>query len=126
MVRAPGTWLPVGLRFPEPPGVDATEADFQRWVIGRAKEWGWRVNHVYRAKLHDGQWRTTCAVGWPDCTFVRDGRIVFAELKSKTGRVEPDQDRWLDDLAEIDAAEVHVWRPADWRVVVETLAPATT
>lgn len=113
--------MPRAGTIPKPPDPKCSEAEFQRWVLKVARENGWKINHVYRSKLADGQWRTTCSVGWPDLTLVRDGRIVFAELKDHRGKVDPAQDEWLDSLASVDAAEVHVWRPADWRIVAKVL-----
>lgn len=94
-----------------PPPDTATEKQFQAWVIDTAKRCGWKYSHTYRALMQDGQWRTTCAVGWPDLVLVRGPRIVFMELKSKTGRLDPAQDEWLDALAEIPCAEVWVVDP---------------
>lgn len=115
--------MTVTLRFPAPPPVDCREAIWQRWVLDLAKRWGWRANHVYRAKLSDGTWRTTCSVGWPDLTLVRGARIVFAEVKDDKRQPDPAQDAWLDALADVPCAEVFVWRPRHWQEVVRTLAP---
>lgn len=37
---------------------------------------------------------------------------MFAELKSRTGRVSPDQRIWLDLLGK--KHEVHLWTPDDY------------
>ena len=52
--------------------------------------------------------------GFPDLCLVRprDGRLIFSELKTDTGKVSPAQQIWLDALSNTDA-EVYCWRPAD-------------
>lgn len=90
---------------------DVSEADFQRAVIDLAKLRGWRV-------WHDNDSRRNAA-GLPDLIMVRRGRLIFAELKSKRGRLRAEQADWIGDLlvvqrqADSYAVGVHVWRPAD-------------
>ncbi len=65
-------------------------------------------------------WRTPTrgdlGEGWPDLVLVklrgRHRRLVFAELKTADGQLEPAQ---RAVIAELSAAgqEVYVWRPAD-------------
>ena len=50
--------------------------------------------------------------GFPDRLFVRDGRIVFVEFKTKTGRVSHHQKRRIAEL-EADGCEVAVVRSLD-------------
>lgn len=76
--------------------------------------------------------------GFPDWVLVRQPRILFVELKTDTGKISPDQQQWLGELAHCETharwlveqvglagvqpiVEVHVWRPADWDQIVETL-----
>lgn len=106
----------------KPPPETASETEFQRWIIDTAKRCGWRYSHTYRALMQDGQWRTTCSTGWPDLVLVRGPRIVFMEVKAKTGRIDPAQDAWLDTLAEIPCAEVWVVDPTMSADVLRTLA----
>lgn len=107
------------------------ELDFRRQVIDLADLYGWEHVGFRPAKTEDG-WRTpgtgTMASGWPDLTLVRprDGRLIFAELKSDTGRLSPDQERVLATLRGVASAapvfvEVHVWRPRDFELVKATL-----
>lgn len=58
--------------------------------------------------------------GFPDCVLVGPAGVLFRELKSETGRLTPDQVRWLDRLTEANA-DTDVWRPCDWptRVLAE-------
>lgn len=54
--------------------------------------------------------------GFPDLVIVGPRGMLYAELKAQHGKVTKDQRRWLD-LLEHNGAEVHVWRPSDWRQV---------
>ena len=115
-----------------------TERDFQRTVIELAQRLGWRVAHFRPAMNARGDWRTPVAAdgkGFPDLVLVRDGRLIFAELKTNHGRLRPEQKQWLDDLSWVglDSAGCHecggarnfyavsTWRPADWDHIEETL-----
>jgi hypothetical protein len=46
--------------------------------------------------------------------IVGPGGVLFVELKSAAGRVDPGQRAWLDELAAA-GEQVRVWRPEDWR-----------
>jgi hypothetical protein len=107
--------------IPSPPAEDCPEREFKDWIVRVARERGWKVNHVWKTQNQRGQWITTCAVGWPDLTCIRDGRIVFIEVKAHRGRVEPKQDEWLDELAKIPCAEVWVVDARQWRDVAVVL-----
>ncbi len=41
------------------------------------------------------------------------GRLIFAELKSATGKTSLEQDEWLRVLHR-GPAEVYLWTPEDW------------
>jgi hypothetical protein len=86
---------------------DMSEADLQSCVVDLARRLGGLVYHT-----HDSR---RSPAGFPDLViaFPRSGAIVFAELKSATGRVTPEQDEWHRALAVRGA--MYVWRPADWR-----------
>ena len=81
------------------------EADLQAAVVKLARMLDYLCYHT-----HDSR---RSAPGFPDLVMVhpRSGVIVFAELKSATGRVTPEQDQWLRALAVRGAA--FVWRPRD-------------
>ena len=51
--------------------------------------------------------------GWPDHALTKDGRLIFAELKTMRGRLTSEQVEWLTALAQT-AAEVYLWRPTHW------------
>jgi len=108
-----------------------TEADFQRHVIGLARSLGWGVAASTWKRAADeaaayGQplpldglifhprFSVGSEAGWPDLTLMRrrDGRVLFRELKTDTGRVS-DRQRAVLDLMAACGLDVAVWRPAD-------------
>ena len=102
------------------PSLTVTEKQFQATVIAMAKTCGWMVYHTHDSRKSEP--------GFPDLTMTRNGRMVYAELKTQSGRTTPEQDAWLAALAECDGNEVFVWRPSDFQEITETLAlarPAT-
>jgi len=62
--------------------------------------------------------------GFPDLvlTNLRQGRLIFAELKTDTGRTTPHQDAWLTALRAAHC-EVYVWRPIDLPDIPAILRP---
>jgi hypothetical protein len=89
------------------------EEILQRKVIMLARLLGWRVHHTHNS-IHSPS-------GWPDLAMVRGKRIVFAELKSQTGRLTLEQQSWLDELRGVPCAEVFIWRPSDWPQIEQVL-----
>lgn len=100
-----------------------TEKQFEAAVREYAQLNGWLIFHPFDSRRSEA--------GYPDLTMVRDGRIVFAELKTDTGRVSKAQRRWLDALKVVEGNlfsvsdregfDVHVWRPADWWLIERVL-----
>ena len=93
----------------KPPTV--TEKDFTAAVRDLAKLFGWRWYHPFLSKWSEK--------GYPDVTLVRE-RIIFAELKTDTGKLTPSQEEWLAALKDA-SAETYVWRPRNFDAIVETL-----
>jgi hypothetical protein len=92
-----------------------SERELQAAIIDTARLLGWRVAH-FRPAMTEKGWRTAVAAdgaGFPDLVLVKGPRLLFAELKSKVGVASQSQSAWLGDLGRT-AAEVHLWRPADW------------
>lgn len=83
-----------------------TEAELQNCVRNCAQLFGWRFYHPWIS--------VKSARGFPDCAMVRDGRLVFAELKGTTGQLSAHQEQWLAELRKVPGAEVHVWYPRHW------------
>ena len=124
-------------RSPEPPGFNSrvctaqistgfaqpqiSEAAFQQRVLEYARLMHWRLAHFRPARTERG-WRTPMAgdPGFPDLVLLRRDRLVFAELKTDSGRLRPEQLQWLESLRRT-CNEVYVWRPQDWPQIVEAL-----
>jgi hypothetical protein len=90
-----------------------TEKDFTQTVRELARLCGWLEYHTHDSRRSPS--------GFPDCIFVRRGRMIAAELKSDTGRVSPDQAAWLEALGAVEGVEVDVWRPSMWSAIEEAL-----
>jgi hypothetical protein len=84
-------------------GSHMLERDLQTAVVDLARMLGYLVFHDYDSR------RST--PGFPDLTLChpRSGALLFAELKSATGKVTREQDEWLRALAVRGVA--FVWRP---------------
>jgi hypothetical protein len=92
-----------------------TEDEWQQQLIELAHILGWKHMHVRRSIGKGRKWVTaTNVIGWPDLVMwsERQKRLIFAELKSESGKTSPEQD---DVIASLRAAgqEVYVWRPSD-------------
>jgi hypothetical protein len=90
-----------------------TERDLTGYVRDTARLFGWRRSHTWLSKHSPA--------GFPDEVLVRPPRLIFAELKSNTGRLSPDQQAWLEELREVPGVEVYVWNPADMDTIAEIL-----
>lgn len=100
-----------------------SEREFQAAVVEVARLAGWRVHHCRPARTATG-WRTPIEgdAGYPDLTLVRDGQLLFLELKTTRGRVRPEQDAWLSALRTVEGVGVEVVTPADWPLIHRRLA----
>jgi hypothetical protein len=90
-----------------------TEKQFQRQVIQLAAHCGWEPYHTYDSRRSQP--------GFPDLVLAHPKRgLLFVELKTDTGRLTKDQDRWRLVLLRA-GADVRVWRPRDWDEIQATL-----
>jgi hypothetical protein len=89
-----------------------SEKAWQAQVEQIARGAGWLIYHTHDSRRSNP--------GFPDLVLVKGPRLIFAELKTHTGRISPDQRRWLDALGAA-SAEVYVWRPADQDEVLAAL-----
>ena len=90
-----------------------SEAEFMAAVIDEATRTGWLTYHTHRSDKS--------GPGFPDCVFVRDRRLVIAEVKKVGGGPTMDQVRWLLALARVPAVEVYCWDAKDWDEIVRVL-----
>jgi hypothetical protein len=92
-----------------------TEDKLLRDVIEMA---GWlRVTtaHFRPTKTERG-WRTAvqgAGKGFPDLVLVTPGGVLWREVKSDIGVLDPDQKRWRDVLLAA-GEDWAIWRPSDW------------
>ncbi len=86
-----------------------------RWL---AQVRGWMTYHTADSRRSEP--------GFPDLVLVsvKQQRIVYAELKTATGKTTPAQDEWLAALAAA-GAEVFLWRPADLQQVIPAVLGGT-
>jgi hypothetical protein len=94
--------------------IKLTEKQWSQQVVDYAKLRGWLCYRTWTS-IHS-------PAGYPDLTMVRDGVLVFAELKTEKGKVTPSQQEWLDALTRHPMVSVYLWRPSDWLEVLEALA----
>ena len=81
-----------------------SEGEWQDQVLDLARLLGWFPYHTFDSRHSQP--------GFPDLVLVRE-RVVFAELKRQRERLKPAQVAW-QGLLRAAAAEVYVWRPADF------------
>lgn len=89
------------------------EGELQSNVIDLAKKAGYIHFHVYDSRRSPK--------GFPDLVLLHraTGRLLFAELKSRTGRVSPDQRIWLERLGK--QHEAYLWTPDEWPDVIRRI-----
>jgi hypothetical protein len=100
---------------PKPTGI--LEEPFRRQIRDLAALYGW----TYRYHTHNSQ---RSDAGWPDEVFLHplNLRIIFAELKTDTGKPTPAQTGWLTHLNNC-GLETALWRPRDLDTIIAVLGP---
>ena len=104
-----------------PPSLSAeSEHHFLARILALAKQHGWLSYHT-----HDSR---KSAPGFPDIVVVKppsvhhkEGRLVFAELKTRTGKLTAAQHQWISILHTVQGIDCYVWRPQDWDTIVDIL-----
>lgn len=91
------------------------ERALQDAVVEMARWGGWRCVHFRAGQMSNGRWVTPMQgdAGFPDLVLCRGRRLLFVELKSQTGKLEPAQIAWRDVLLGA-GQEWYCWRPTDW------------
>jgi hypothetical protein len=87
--------------------LDQAEAELQENVVELADALHLLRYHVPRSDV------AKVKRGFPDWVFTGPGGTIFVELKATDGRIRPEQQEWLDLLAE-GGETVHIWRPEHW------------
>ena len=86
------------------------EKAFQEIVVTTARENGWMVYHTYDSQKS--------APGFPDLCMIRNGVIMFVELKTDKGAVTTGQRQWIEQLLRHQYHCQHflmeIWRPHIW------------
>lgn len=94
-----------------------TEKQFEAQVKDLAKLLGWKYYHTWRS-IHS-------PAGFPDVVMVRNGLVIFAELKSEKGKMSEAQEQWIDELKVVAnhslGVMAFVWKPSDWEEIVSIL-----
>jgi hypothetical protein len=105
------------------------EAEWSKQVVSVAHQLGYRSVHQRPCREgRSGKWTTPTTIkGWPDWTFIRPPRLVFAELKGDTTPMRPGQQEMLDLLAACGEAEAYLWRSGaiTLQAIAEVLASRT-
>lgn len=81
-----------------------TEAALQDAVAGLIRWLGLLAYHTYDSRRS--------GPGFPDLVIAGPGGHLFRELKTRTGKLSPAQQQWIERLGSA-GADVAVWRPAD-------------
>lgn len=91
-----------------------TEAQFQR-NVEELCDWRHLLHyHVQRSDL--GRTKP----GFPDLVIV-GARVIYAELKTESGKQTPEQKKWEHGLRAA-GAEFYLWRPSDMPEILKVLA----
>jgi hypothetical protein len=97
---------PLDLVAPLPAVAAVTAEDaLLEQVVSLCRQFG-----LYHYHSHDS--RRDAMAGFPDLVIVGH-KILYRELKSRTGELEPDQKRWMRRLVHA-GADWELWRPADY------------
>jgi VRR-NUC domain len=99
-----------------------SEKLFTQQVIDLARWHQWRLCHFRAGINRRGQWQTAIQGdrGFPDLVLVRRDKLIFAELKTHSGRITSEQDQWLSDLKRAGCMAI-IWRPNQFEQIEEQL-----
>ncbi len=112
------------------PGIEQapiTETELLNTVTELFEAQGCLAFHVNdsRREVNVGGRRTLVGdaqtAGYPDLTIAgpstdSGGTVIWAELKSRTGKLEPEQVKWLDRLT---PHQTYVWKPDDLDIIAK-------
>ena len=101
-----------------------TERDWQTFVIQLAVARKWKYYHPPDNKPINGRIQRVVA-GFPDLVLIKDGRMVYAELKREKGIISLEQAEWIKEIKAC-GIECYVWRPSQVASVIKILNGDTT
>ena len=78
-----------------------SEAAFQQQVVNLAQLYAWRCYHTHDSRRSQA--------GFPDLVLVRGAELIFAELKTQSGRVRTEQTEWIQALTDVAAGVSRLW-----------------
>ena len=81
------------------------ERDFQRMVQDAAGYLGFMTYHTHDSRRSNP--------GWPDLVLLKQGRMICLELKTEKGRIRPEQEVWIAELAQVPGVTARIVRPSD-------------
>lgn len=101
---------------------EITESQFLDQVKQLAVINQWLVDHTPTMQQRPGIYKTGGLVGKPDLVLIslKGSGIIFAELKTMTGRLSPAQ-KIVGDALLRNGAEYYVWRPDQLDLIVTRL-----
>ena len=82
-------------------------------VLTAAGYLGYRCYHTFDSRRS--------ARGFPDAVCVKDGRLLALEFKTERGKVSPEQEEWIAELADVPGVTAMIARPDDWDRVLALL-----
>lgn len=105
---------------PRPPA--QSEKGFQEAVLAFARLHDWLCYHTHDSRRSEP--------GFPDLCMVKNGLLIFAELKVGRNGLSPAQRKWVDRLTDVqtdacvdhqEPVRVYVWYPDDWETIERVL-----
>ena len=90
-----------------------TERDLREQIRDLCKLFGWQFWFCWTS-LHSPR-------GMTDLILCRPPRLIFAELKSDTGKLTASQQEWADLLRACLGVEYYCWKPSDFQEIVSKL-----
>ena len=106
-----------------------SEDNFLGTILELAERTGWTAYHPRPAMVSIQErisYRTAAqgngAEGFPDLFLAKPSHYcIMAELKSETGKMTAEQERWRDILELSLGVRYFLWRPKDWDEVTQVL-----
>lgn len=81
------------------------ERDIQDMMEEAAGYLGWRCFHDRDSRRNNP--------GFPDLVCVKGGKLLALELKTEKGRIRPEQEVWIAELAQVPGVTARIVRPSD-------------